>query len=69
MNKSTLKTYALSSLITFLTMFSLTLVAGIDTGITLGQEAGLSLIVTALRAGVKAAIEYISMKITEKYVK
>lgn len=61
MNKETLKRYAISSLITFLTGFLLVIGGEIDT-LTLdslkdGSLAGLLLL--ALRAGVKAFIEYV----------
>lgn len=67
---STFKVYALSSLITFLSVFSLTFVTqyGIYDPASMSQQAGVALILTAVRAGVKALIEYISMKVTSKYV-
>ncbi|MES2408744.1 MAG: hypothetical protein V4509_00405 [Patescibacteria group bacterium] len=69
--KSILKTYFISSIITFLSVFSLTLVVsyGSVDPVTMQQQASVALILTAIRAGVKALVEYISTKLTEKYVK
>jgi hypothetical protein len=60
MNK-TLKTYAVSSLITFLTAFGLVIVSHIDTLTltTIKNGALAGLLGMALRAGVKALIEYL----------
>ncbi len=68
--KPIVKDYAISSLVTLVSVFSVTVVAQID-GInaeSLQNGAIFSVILTAVRAAFKAVIEYLAGKATAKYV-
>jgi len=67
-NLPVIKRYAISSLITFLSGFILTLAAQIET-LNVGSfenGAAIALIITALRAGFKVLIETIAAKLAMK---